>query len=416
MKIINLLLTTTTLGGLFTAGPAFAQVWMQTSAPTNHWAAVSSSADGSKLVAVAKGGPIYTSRDSGATWMATSAPNTNWTSVASSADGTKLVAAAAVFEGTQFERGGPIYVSADSGATWTASDAPNTNWSSVACSTDGSRLVAVAGGSLGAIRSAPSGPILTSSNSGITWTPASVADANCTSVASSADGTKLLAVGSGCPNYISWDSGVSWIPVSGSPFCQAASAASSLDGSRLIAGTYGIPKPGGDVFLVFTSINGGANWAMANLFPSYGRGLVASSAEGTTLVAAAGANAQGNGGSIVLSVDSGATWTFHGAPSTDWASVACSADGTKLVAAVNGGGIWTWQSTPAPALNLLPVGSNLVFSWLVPSMDFLLQENPDLNTPNWTDVTNTPALNLTNVLNQVIVPSPIGNRFYRLKH
>ncbi len=85
--------------------PASAQTWIQTSAPITNWTSVSSSADGSRLVAAAGArflgfttqhgvGLIYTSADSGATWTATSAPSTNWTSVASSADGAKLVAVA----------------------------------------------------------------------------------------------------------------------------------------------------------------------------------------------------------------------------------------------------------------------------------------------------------------------------------
>jgi hypothetical protein len=34
---------------------------------------------------------------------------------------------------------------------------------------------------------------------------------------------------------------------------------------------------------------------------------------------------------------------------------------------------------------------------------------------NWTDVTNPPTLNLTNLQNQVALPLPAGNVFYRLK-
>lgn len=45
------------------------------------------------------------------------------------------------------------------------------------------------------------------------------------------------------------------------------------------------------------------------------------------------------------------------------------------------------------------------------------QENSDLTMATWTDVTNVPVLNLTNLQNQVIVPaSSITSRFYRMKH
>ncbi len=55
------------------------------------WFSVASSSDGTKLVAVANGGQIYTSADSGSTWTARESSR-NWQSVTSSLDGTKLVA------------------------------------------------------------------------------------------------------------------------------------------------------------------------------------------------------------------------------------------------------------------------------------------------------------------------------------
>jgi hypothetical protein len=87
-----------------------------------------------------------------------------------------------------------------------------------------------------------------------------------------------------------------------------------------------------------------------------------------------------------------------------------------LVAAVNGGGIYTSQTTPAPVLNIAPSSNNLAFSWILPSTNFVLQQKSDLCTANWTDVTNLPVLNLTNLQNQVALPPPAGgNAFYRLK-
>jgi hypothetical protein len=53
--------------------------------------------------------------------------------------------------------------------------------------------------------------------------------------------------------------------------------------------------------------------------------------------------------------------------------------------------------------------------WIVPSMPFVLQENADLNTPNWTVVPMTPILNLTNLHHEVTVPLSGTNRFYRLQ-
>ena len=76
-----------------------------------------------------------------------------------------------------------IYTSGDSGATWTQRDVKQAWWSSVASSADGSKLVAAVMG----------GRIYVSGDSGVSWTPAGSTQ-GWSSVASSADGTKLVAV------------------------------------------------------------------------------------------------------------------------------------------------------------------------------------------------------------------------------
>jgi len=76
---------------------------------------------------------LVTGADSGATWTARlTDSNRNWYAVASSGDGSKLVAVV---------RGGQIYTSTDSGVTWTPRDS-NRMWQSVASSDNGSKLVA----------------------------------------------------------------------------------------------------------------------------------------------------------------------------------------------------------------------------------------------------------------------------------
>jgi len=76
-----------------------------------YFTSVASSADGSKLVAVASGQNIYTSSNYGVTWTSHYVFTANsWKSVASSSDGTKLVAV---------DLGGSLYTSSNSGVTWT---------------------------------------------------------------------------------------------------------------------------------------------------------------------------------------------------------------------------------------------------------------------------------------------------------
>jgi hypothetical protein len=76
-------------------------------------------------------------------------------------------------------------------------------------------------------------------------------------------------------------------------------------------------------------------------------------------------------------------------------------------------GIYMSQTTPAPMLNLSASANDAAISWLIPSLDFTLQQSPDLSS--WTAVTNPPVLNLTNLQNQIVLPPPAGNSFFRLK-
>jgi hypothetical protein len=62
-----------------------------------------------------------------------------------------------------------------------------------------------------------------------------------------------------------------------------------------------------------------------------------------------------------------------------------------------------------PSSIICVMGPDNVISWIIPSLDFTLQQSPDLSS--WTDVTNEPALNLTNLQNQVVLPSADGNSF-----
>src|SRR6266545_2194954 len=92
---------------------------------------------------------------------------------------------------------------------WVQTSAPITNWSAIASSADGTKLVAVVSGTQ------PS-PIYTSTNAGLTWMRTSAPLYYWSSVTSSADGKKLAATGCpGCPMfpiYTSTNSGVTWTP------------------------------------------------------------------------------------------------------------------------------------------------------------------------------------------------------------
>src|ERR1035437_5991096 len=299
------------------------QSW-KAGASARNWSAIASSADGTKLVATVNSGYIWTSTSSGRTWTQQNGSSSRyWSSVASSSDGTKLVATVGYTIYTASQPGA-IYTSTDSGVTWashTSSPLSSTlNWSSVASSADGTKLVAAVRG----------GQIYISSNSGNGWTAQGPNGLLWTSVASSSDGTKLVAVENNGQIYTSTNSGTSWTQrVSGTIYWTAV--ASSADGSRLVA-----TASGGQVCI---STDSGATWVAQNTPVTGQLTSVASSSDGSRLAVTTGGS--GTSGYIFTSSDSGATWTqLAGAPHVSWAAIAASADCSQLAAAVYGGNIY----------------------------------------------------------------------------
>ena len=92
-------------------------------------------------------------------------------------------------------------------------------------------------------------------------------------------------------------------------------------------------------------------------------------------------------------------------------------DGKLLLATLGksptSGGIYLSHTTPAPELSL-EVSENALLSWIIPSLDFSLERSTDLL--NWTNVTDNPVLNLTNLQNQVALPTTSENTKFRLLH
>jgi hypothetical protein len=285
----------------------------------------------------------------------------NWTGLASSADGTHLIAVSY----------GYIHLSVNSGISWTTNLAAGSfYWSSVACSASGNNVVATVGTSGGV-----PGNFYTSSDGGNTWSGpyesgaewvacASSASGNnqvvvsydgyiynsannqlvhsnnisWTGVAASADGTKLalcsVASGGGYI-YTSTNSGLTWQSQTNSGLHTWSAIASSADGSHLVATATG--NTGG----IYASANGGVTWAVQNQ-DSVNWTAVASSADGSHLAAVYDGGSDTTPGYLYTSDDSGSTWLQRlGAPNAPWTAVAGSADGSKLAAAVYNGYIYT---------------------------------------------------------------------------
>jgi photosystem II stability/assembly factor-like uncharacterized protein len=198
--------------------------------------------------------------------------------------------------------------------TWTQTSAPNDAWVSVASSVDGSKLVAAST----MVNGVGTGQIYTSTNSGMTWTVQSNAPATeWARVASSADGSKLVAVEairlenslaeSNSPMtgiYTSTDSGFTWTLQTNAPSVMFwTSVVSSPDGNRLAA-TAAFET-------VYISIDAGTNWVATDLPTNFLWDSFAASADESKLVVA------GDSGPIYVSTNSGSTWTVTDAPSTN---------------------------------------------------------------------------------------------------
>src|ERR1700690_2533450 len=104
----------------------------------------------------------------------------------------------ATIEGGLFTDLNPV-----SAQTWTQTKAPTNTWTCIASSADGSKLVA------SGLRLTI--PIYTSADGGGTWTLTIAPSNSWNSVASSADGNRLVAVQYGGGIFKSTNAGLTWI-------------------------------------------------------------------------------------------------------------------------------------------------------------------------------------------------------------
>ena len=233
------------------------------------WSDAASSSDGTTLILANDGFNIgnylYVSQDSGASWQKRMTDTARrWAAVDSSADGMKLVA---VDKGLPEAPGGKIYVSSNGGVDWTA-QADDRIWNDVASSAMGDFLVAVSGST--------TGRVFTSSDSGVSWEeqPGSPVG-EWQSVACSANGKRVVAALRNGPLYTSSDNGVTWTQRASTRIW--ASVASSDDGLKLVAAS---ETPAG----ILTSTDGGKHWLTED--DSLGWSATAMSADGSLVAGA----------------------------------------------------------------------------------------------------------------------------------
>ena len=165
------------------------------------------------------------------------------------------------------------------------------------------------------------------------WAATSSPSKSWHSIASSADGTKVVAA-AGSPGliYVSQDGGANWTATT-APSDYWSCVASSADGAKLVAVSSSPSYYHGHVY---TSTDSGAHWISNSPPVGFDLGIsVASSANGTNLAMISFNSNSGTFTVICISTNSGSTWTVPSQPynlSSSWNCVTSSTDGTKLVA------------------------------------------------------------------------------------
>jgi hypothetical protein len=242
-----------------------------------------------------------------------------------------------------YQAGGYIYISIDGGATWTQKGSAQV-WSAVASTADGSKLVA-------AVDGVP-GDIYTSSDGGNSWTANSVDLSNnhsWSSVAISDNGNILFATDYRIADalhsppttgyiYSSTDGGTTWSSMTAPGIQYWNQIVVSTDGAQAMAVVGGISLP-------YSFMYNGSWSTSANIDGGAGHQFVsAAAASGLNrfIVGAA------SGDYIYTSLDAGGSWTKQTTPGTGyWFAVASSSEGRRFIAADNnnfslpGGYIWT---------------------------------------------------------------------------
>jgi photosystem II stability/assembly factor-like uncharacterized protein len=259
------------------------------------------------------------------------------------------------------------------GSPWVSRDSSRA-WTSVASSANGAKLVATVN----------NGQIYTSTDSGATWT-ARDSNRGWRDVCSSADGGTLAAcVEFSGRIYTSTDSGATWTARDSNRWWKTI--ACSTDGTKMVAGA-----GGGQIS---TSADSGATWTAREASRDWT--AAASSADGTKLVAAVSVSGQ-----IYTSADSGATWTAR-ENNRNWRDVACSADGSRIVAvaasaqiyvSTDSGATWAARETVRDWLTVLmsPTGQKMLATANVDG-DTSVYYSSDYGG-SWEQVTAAPDLN-----------------------
>jgi hypothetical protein len=276
-----------------------------------YWTCLAASSDGSKLAAGFGDTIVLLSTNFGATWIESSTP-AQGLKLSASSDGMKLLGA---------NTPSTLCVSTNGGISW-SNRQPSRSWSEVLISRDGTRQFATEGNQI----HVSSDFFVTA----VSNTLPGVLTGRQPRLACSADGTRLVAVGSAAL-FTSSDGGVLW--TSHGLGVTLEVCAMSADGTKMIG--LGAGK-------TFVSTNGGLSFQIVHSDPSKQWSSVAISASGDYALACEAT------GFIYLSTDFGTTW-LPLETSRRWRAVTISDDGTKLAAVETGAPptpIFTFDTKP----------------------------------------------------------------------
>jgi photosystem II stability/assembly factor-like uncharacterized protein len=181
--------------------------------------AVGCSSDGSRLIAASAAGFVLTSTNAGKNWRTNDLPSWRWAAVASSADGTKLAVAASAVGSP-----GGIFTTTNGGNSWISNEVPaGVRWVSLGTSADGTRLVA--GGRINE-------GVFLSTYSGERWTKVTNGPADGVT-SCSAEGSVVMAQPFSDHLYRSTNFGETWISIGPTNFTFPATMITSADGNRV---------------------------------------------------------------------------------------------------------------------------------------------------------------------------------------
>jgi hypothetical protein len=231
-------INSTTLAAIYLSTNSGASWATPPVSPSKRFHAITSSADGERLLAAIEGDLLLMSTDAGQNWTPRNTPgNRTWTGVGSSADGTNLVAVAAT---------GQLYTSADGGEVWTLRASAGTRgWNDAAVSANAATMVAAAAGDR----------LIVSKDKGVSWNDFNSPVANWIAVASSANGLRLVAVAANNFVYTSVNGGTNWVARNSSGSRVWSAVVISADGNKIAA-----TSDAG----IFISLDAGNTWVAQN--------------------------------------------------------------------------------------------------------------------------------------------------------